>query len=125
LIKFIHLAIIMLAVYAPVTAPWAMPALATINIIFAAVFYWLCFGLLSGTRASGLNPDMVVADAWTSRVIQAGGTTILFATGDPTYQYIALMSVPWIVISVFTDTLGTLIAWNIVEIQSVDSDESD
>ena len=115
MIKFIHLAIIMVAAYLP-QAVWAMPTLALINIVFSVMFYWLCFGLLAGLKVAGINDEMEVADAWTSRVIQASATALLFMSNDPTYQYIAMISLPWIVINWFTDAFATLVKWEILEV---------
>lgn len=114
--SYIHLALILTAVYLPQYAVWAMPTLAAINVVFAIIFYWLCFGLLTGLKASGVNPEMDVPIAWTSRVIQTAATLVLIMSGNPWFVYIALLSLPWIIINIFTDGFGTLVKWEVLEV---------
>ena len=113
--RFIHLALIMVAVYVP-SAEWALPALATINIFFALIFYWLTFGLVCGLKSSTVNSELEVSDAWTSRVVQLGATAVLLMSGDITYIAIAMFSLPWIIINVFTDIFATLLKWEVIEV---------
>lgn len=115
MIKFIHLAIIMVAVYLP-DQTWAFPTLAAINLVFSIMFYWLCFGLLTGLKASSINEDIDVPDAWTSRVVQTGATIVLFTTGDIYLIMIAAFSLPWIATNLLTDTFATLVKWEILEV---------
>ena len=115
MLKFFHLAIIMVAVYLPDQA-WALPALAAINITFSLMFYWLCFGLLTGLKASSINDDIDVADAWTSRVVQTGATIVMLMTGDTILIAIAAFSLPWIITNLITDSFATLVKWEILEV---------
>jgi hypothetical protein len=122
MLKYAHLALIMVAAYFPDMA-WAMPTLATIQVFFAVMFYWLCFGLLSGLKTSGINPEMDTPGAWTNRIVQTGATAVLFLSWDPVYQAIAIFTLPWIIINIFTDILATLVKWEIVDI--TDKEEED
>ena len=106
----------MIGVYASAYAPWALPTLAALNLFFAVMFYWLCVGLLAGLRASTINSELEVADAWTARVIQISATLVLYMTGDTLYQFIAIFSMPWILTNTFTDTFATLVKWQILEV---------
>ena len=115
MIKFIHLALILTAVYLP-QAVWAMPTLALINLFFSILFYWLCFGLLTGLKASSINDEIEVSEAWMGRVIQASATAVLFMSGEPVYQYIAMFSLPWIITNWITDTFATLVKWEVLEV---------
>jgi hypothetical protein len=115
-LRYIHLALILIAVYIPDYAPWALPTLAAVQVVFALMFYWLCFTLLSGLSISNVNSEIEVADAWSSRFIQFGATALLYSTGDPLYQFIAIASAPWIVINIMTDAFATLIKWEILEV---------
>lgn len=115
MIKYIHLAILLVAVYLP-EAVWALPTLAVLNLFFSVLFYWLCFGLLTGLKASSINEDIDLADAWSGRVIQATATVVLFLSPDPTYQYIAMFSLPWIVTNWITDIFATLVKWDVLEV---------
>ena len=115
MLKFFHLAIIMVAVYLP-DQTWAMPALVAINILFSIMFYWLCFGLLTGLKASAINDEIDVADAWTSRVVQTGATLVMFMSGDTMIIALAAFSLPWIITNLFTDTFATLVKWDILEV---------
>ena len=115
MIKYAHLAIIMVAVYLP-AATWAMPALAVIQVLLSLMFYWLMFGLLSGLKTSSINPDMDTPGAWTSRIVQAGAAGVLFLSWDPVYQAIAIFSLPWVIVNISTDVLATLVKWEILDI---------
>ena len=114
--RYIHLALILTAVYLPQYAVWAMPALAAVNVFFSLMFYWLCFGLLSGLKVSGINPEMDVPVAWTSRVVQLSATLVLLMSGNPYFVYIAIFSLPWITLNIFTDGFGTLVKWEVLEV---------
>lgn len=120
--RYIHLALIMAVVYLPMVT-WALPALAAVQILFAVMFYWLTFGLVSGLKTSSINPEMDTPTAWTSRVVQTGATAVLFMTWDPFYQAIAIFSLPWIIINIMTDVLATLVKWEIVQIN--DNEDTD
>lgn len=122
MMKYAHLAVIMVAAYFPDMA-WAMPALATVQVFFAIMFYWLCFGLLSGLKVSSINTEMDTPGAWTTRIVQTGATAVLFLSWDPVYQAIAIFSLPWIIVNIFTDILATLVKWEIVDIAIKDDDE--
>lgn len=120
--RYIHLALIMVAVYLP-TMTWALPALAAIQIFFALMFYWLVFGLVSGLKVSSINTDMDTPTAWTSRIVQTGATAVLFLTWDPMYQAIAIFSLPWIIINLFTDFLATMVKWEILDVKDIEDNE--
>jgi len=113
-LAYIHLAFILLAVYVP-SFIWALPTLATISLVFSALFYWLCFSLLAGLKISEVNDDIDVTSAWTSRLVQILATVVLIQAGD-TYLYIALFTLPWIVINTLTDAFATLIKWEILAV---------
>ena len=115
MLKYIHLGVIITASYVP-SAVWALPTLAVINVVFAVMFYWLCFGLLAGLRASNINPEIEVAEAWTSRVVQTGATAFLFLQNDPIYMMVAMFSLPWIITNIVTDIFATLVKWEVLEV---------
>ena len=126
--RYIHLGLIFAAVYLTHLPDfyWVMPALATINVVIASVFYWLCFGLLTGIKSSSVNLDFVVADTWTNRVIQLSATLVLLMSGDILYMTIAAASLPFNIISIVTDAFATLIKWEYVEItDSIEEDEDE
>lgn len=120
--RYIHFGLVLVSVYLP-NMIWALPALATIQLLFAIMFYWLMFGLLSGLKASGINPEMDTPTTWTSRIIQTGATIVLFMTWDPYYQAIAIFTLPWIVINIVTDALATLVKWEILDITSKEDED--
>lgn len=122
LLKYIHLAILLVAVFLP-DQLWASPTLAAINAFFALFFYWLCFGLLTGLKISTLNDDIDVAEALTNKMIQVTSTIFLFSTGDLTYQLIAAFTAPWVITNTITDIFSTLVKWEILEIREGDSEE--
>ena len=116
LLTYIHLAILLAAVYLPQYAIWAMPSLAAINLLFSAMFYMLCFHLLSGLKASSVNAEMDVPAAWTTRTVQIGATAVLLMSANQYFVWIAIFSMPWIILNIFTDAFGTLVKWEILEI---------
>jgi len=111
-----HLALILVTVFLPTEAYWSLPTLALIQIIFSSMFYYLCFCLLAGLKTSGVNFDMVVPDAWSSRFVQVGATIVLIMTGNIYFICIAMFSLPWIILNVFTDLFGTLVKWEILDV---------
>lgn len=114
--RYIHLSIILVAVYLPQYAVWALPTLAGINLLFAVMFYSLCFSLLAGLKSSGINEEMIVTDTWSSRVIQAVSATILLMSGDFWFVAIGIFTLPWIIINIVTDAFATLVKWEVLEI---------
>tara|TARA_R110000796_G_scaffold35564_2_gene91273 strand:- start:216 stop:530 length:315 start_codon:yes stop_codon:yes gene_type:complete len=96
---------------------WALPALAGLTIAYGMLFYWLCYGLLTGLKVSSVNSEIEVADAWTARIIQLACVTVLYMSGDTNYMLVAAFALPWTVISVLVDIFATLIKWDILEVQ--------
>ena len=105
----------MVAVYVPDQA-WALPTLAAISIFYASLFYWLCFGLLAGLKASSINHEIEVADAWSRRMIQTLATIVLIASGDMVFIVMGVFTLPWIITNTVTDMFATLVKWNILEV---------
>lgn len=113
--KYIHLALILVAVYFTEYQDFALGAIATINILFATLFYWLSFSLLAGLSVSEVNPEIEVSDALASRLIHITGTIVLLMAGD-VYTYIALITAPWVIVNTFTDFFAMLVKWQILQI---------
>ena len=105
----------MVAVYMP-EETWALPLIAAINLLFSALFYWLCLGLIAGLKASSLNYDMEVADAWTRRMISTLGAIVLLMSGDSTFVMIGVFTLPWIITNILADMFATLVKWEILQI---------
>ena len=115
MIRYLHLAVVLVAVYLP-DQTWALPLLAGVNLIFALMFYQLCFGLLAGLKVSQLNGEIEISESWASRLIQIVATILLFMTGDMTYMLIAAFSAPWIITNTVTDIFATLLKLDIIAI---------
>lgn len=124
MIKYAHFALCMIAVYLP-SMTWAYPILAAVHVIFSIMFYWLCLNLLSGLSSSGINADIDIPEAWTSTIIHIAGTAFLFLTWDPMYQAIAIFTVPWVMINIFTNILATFVKWEIIDIKISEEDDEE
>lgn len=88
------------------------------------MFYYLCFCLLTGLKTSGVNFDMVIPDAWASRLVQVVATVVLIMSGDLFFISIAMFSLPWIALNVTTDFFGTLVKLEILDVVN-DNDHKD
>lgn len=115
MLRYLHLAVVLVAVYLP-DQTWALPLLAGVNVVFALMFFYLCFSLLAGLKVSELNSEIEISESWSSRVVQMVATIVLFMTGDMTYMLIAAFTAPWIVINTITDIFATLLKLDIIAI---------
>ena len=115
MLRYIHLAIILIAVYVP-TQTWAIPVLAGIQLALTVFFYYMVFGLLSGLSRSGLNEDIDVQDMLITRIVTGLSLTILIMTWQPVYWVIAALAMPWYITNILTDIFAILVKYQVLEI---------
>ena len=115
MLRYTHLAIILIAVYMP-DQTWAIPTLAGIQLALTAFFYYMVFGLLSGLSRSGLNEDIDIQDMLITRIVTGLSLTILIMTGQPIYWVIAALAMPWYVTNILTDIFAILVKYEVLEI---------
>jgi hypothetical protein len=111
---YINLALAMVAVYFPYQT-WAINTLVVFNLIFASLFYWLCMNTVSGFVTTRINTNIDLARVWLSRIVQMFSVFVMYKYGG-TYALTAMFILPWIVIATTSDSIATLVKWEILGI---------
>lgn len=111
---YLHLGILLYATYTLDT--FAMGILATLSVLLATFFYWMCFELVAGLKHSRLNVEYSLNEALIHRAVFGVTLLALYQTSDPLYVLISAYGIPWIIVGVATDILAIMVRRNVIVI---------
>tara|TARA_R110000851_G_scaffold304917_1_gene462868 strand:+ start:1200 stop:1484 length:285 start_codon:yes stop_codon:yes gene_type:complete len=93
--------------------------LAGISVVFASMFYWVIFHMIIGTKVVELIDDFDINEMWQNRLIHVTGVLVLHQIGFIEAFYFSL---PFVILSVCSDIMSTLVALGYIKIDYQDHD---
>jgi hypothetical protein len=102
--------------------PVAFGIITTMMFLFATVFYYMCFHLVSGLTKSSLDMEMPLSDTFLMKVAYITTAVAVFKTENDLMIYAMIFSLPWVLVNIMTDIFTFLVKKEILIIMPVDKE---